>query len=103
MTTDTATTDFVLYEQTGRVVTLTLNRPAERNAIGSPDFCVALVEAVERANADAQVSCIIVTGAGSAFCAGGNVKTLAQKVGIGRGETPAASRALVAHARHFVA
>src|SRR6266403_1126064 len=82
-------TDFVHYEQAERVVTLTLNRPEERNAFGSHEFCAALVEAVERANADALVSCVILTGAGSAFCTGGNVKRMRDTGGIGLAANPA--------------
>jgi 2-(1,2-epoxy-1,2-dihydrophenyl)acetyl-CoA isomerase len=84
--------DFVLFEQAERVVTLTLNRPDERNALGSHAACAALADAVARANADASVSCIILTGAGSAFCAGGNVKKMLDRAGIGRQATPAATR-----------
>jgi len=83
---------FVTYEQTHRIVTLTLNRPAERNAIGSHEFFDALIDAVERANADQQVSCVIVTGAGSVFCAGGNIKTMRKTGGIGLSDNPAATR-----------
>jgi enoyl-CoA hydratase/carnithine racemase len=85
--------DLVLYEQTDHVVTLTLNRPDERNAFGTHEFCAALVDAVERANCDVQVSCVILTGAGSAFCAGGNVKKMLATGGIGLAENPAATRA----------
>jgi enoyl-CoA hydratase/carnithine racemase len=85
--------DFVIYDQSDRIVTLTLNRPDERNAIGSLEFCAALADAVQRANADTRVSCVIVTGAGSAFCAGGNVKTMLKTGGIGLAENPAATLA----------
>lgn len=84
--------DFVLYEKTGRIAKLTLNRPQERNALGSLEDCQALVEAVERANADPELSCVIVTGAGSAFCAGGNVKKMLDRDGMTRRETPVATR-----------
>jgi enoyl-CoA hydratase/carnithine racemase len=84
--------DFVLYERDNHVVTLTLNRPDERNAFGSHEFCAALVDAVERVNADANVSCVILTGAGSVFCAGGNVKKMLSTGGIGLAENPAATR-----------
>jgi enoyl-CoA hydratase/carnithine racemase len=85
--------DFVIYDQSDRIVTLTLDRPDERNAIGSLEFCAALADAVQRANADTRVSCVIVTGAGSAFCAGGNVKTMLKTGGIGLAGNPAATRA----------
>jgi 2-(1,2-epoxy-1,2-dihydrophenyl)acetyl-CoA isomerase len=87
-------TNFVLYEKTGRVVTLTLNNPDERNAIGTFEACAAVVDAVQRANDDKDVSVVILTGAGSAFCAGGNIKKMLDRVdSIGLAENPAATRA----------
>lgn len=65
----------VLYDQSGRVVTLTLNRPDTRNAL-SADVIDALVDGLERANADRSVSCVIVTGAGKGFSSGGNLHEL---------------------------
>lgn len=67
--------DPVLYEQHGRSVTLTLNRPASRNAL-SEDVVTALIAGLERADADTGVSCVILTGAGESFCAGGNLKEI---------------------------
>jgi 2-(1,2-epoxy-1,2-dihydrophenyl)acetyl-CoA isomerase len=87
-------TDFVLYEQTGRVVTLTLNNPDERNAIGTHEACMAVVDALQRANSDTGVSVVILTGAGSAFCAGGNIKKMLDRSSsIGLRENPGATRA----------
>jgi enoyl-CoA hydratase/carnithine racemase len=83
--------DFVLYESRDRIATLTLNRPDERNAIGTHAACAAVVDALRRANADPEIRCIIVTGAGTAFCAGGNVKKMLDRDGISRQETPAAT------------
>ncbi|HEX4598312.1 MAG TPA: crotonase/enoyl-CoA hydratase family protein [Burkholderiaceae bacterium] len=83
---------FIHLEQAGRVVTLTLNRPEERNAIGSHEDCAELVAAVEGAAADPQVAVLIVTGAGSAFCAGGNLKAMRARSGIGALDSPLATR-----------
>ena len=71
-------TDPVLYEQTGAVVRVTLNRPDLRNPL-SGEVIDALIAAVKRADADKGVSCVVLTGAGKSFCAGGNlneIKTL---------------------------
>ncbi|RDK06594.1 crotonase/enoyl-CoA hydratase family protein [Cupriavidus lacunae] len=68
----------VLYEQDGGVVTLTLNDPATRNAL-SPDIIDTLLAHVERINADLSVGCVILTGAGKAFCSGGNVKKIGER------------------------
>jgi enoyl-CoA hydratase/carnithine racemase len=84
---------FILYEKTGRVVTVTLNRPETRNAIGSFEDCEALIGAVERAGADPEVSALILTGAGSAFSAGGDLKGMRDRNGIGPLATPADTRA----------
>lgn len=84
---------YLRYEQSARVVTMTIDRPAERNAIGELEHCEALVAAFERAQADAGVSCVILTGAGSAFSAGGNLRAMQERRGIGRLDTPMATRA----------
>lgn len=86
--------DFVIYEKTDRIVTLTLNNPDERNAISSFESCDALVDALKRADSDAGVSVVILTGNGSAFCAGGNIKTMLDREhGIGIADNPANTRA----------
>jgi enoyl-CoA hydratase/carnithine racemase len=76
----------VRYEQAGRVVTLTLNRPDTRNAL-SIDVVEALVEGLRKANADRSVSCVILAGAGAGFCSGGNLHelrdlTVGRKLGV---------------------
>ncbi|GAC1624771.1 MAG: crotonase/enoyl-CoA hydratase family protein [Nevskia sp.] len=83
---------FARYEQQDRVVTITLDRAAERNAIGELAHCDELVAALERVQADARVSCLILTGAGSAFSAGGNLRAMQQRRGIGGLDSPAATR-----------
>ncbi len=83
---------YIRTEQTGRVVTLTLDRPALRNAIGSHDDCAELVAAVERAAADPGVAALVLTGAGSAFCAGGDLAAMRERRGIGPLESPLATR-----------
>ena len=52
------------------VCTLTVNRPEARNAMSGP-MMAALNEAVPRVAADPSVRCVVLTGAGGAFCAGG--------------------------------
>jgi len=64
------------YAQDGTIVTLTLNAPGIRNAISGSDMIDALVEACERLNADMSARVAILTGAGSAFSSGGNVKKM---------------------------
>jgi len=54
------------------VARVTLNRPEKRNAL-SLDLRVALADALEAHGADDEVRCVVLTGAGSAFCAGMDV------------------------------
>lgn len=84
---------FVSYEKSGRVVTVTFQRPDTRNAVAEHEDCADLVEALERANADPEISALILTGAGSAFSAGGNLKNMRDRVGIGPQASPAETRA----------
>ncbi|HYZ32028.1 MAG TPA: crotonase/enoyl-CoA hydratase family protein [Crenalkalicoccus sp.] len=77
--------DYVLWEQDGPVVTLTLNAPEKRNAISSFEECDAVVEACTRVNRDRAIRCVILTGAGSAFCSGGDLKAMRDRRGIMQG------------------
>lgn len=74
--------DFLLVERDGAVVTATLNRPDERNAISEQ----AHIEAIERfcaaMTADRGIKAVVLTGAGTAFCAGGNVKSMRDRAGM---------------------
>jgi 2-(1,2-epoxy-1,2-dihydrophenyl)acetyl-CoA isomerase len=61
---------------TDRVATLTMNRPERRNAM-SAEIMAGLEEALPRLAQDPEVGAIVLTGAGPAFCAGGDVKSMA--------------------------
>jgi 2-(1,2-epoxy-1,2-dihydrophenyl)acetyl-CoA isomerase len=76
-------TDFLLFERAGAVVTLTMNRPELRNALSGADAIEAIVEACERVNRDRSVRAVILTGAGTAFSSGGNLKTMRESIGSG--------------------
>ncbi|MDR7156431.1 enoyl-CoA hydratase/carnithine racemase [Sphingobium xenophagum] len=67
----------VLYRQDDHVVTLTLNLPELRNPVSEQSVIEGLVAAMERMNADKSVRAAILTGAGSAFSSGGNLKAMA--------------------------
>ncbi|MBV9066271.1 MAG: enoyl-CoA hydratase/isomerase family protein, partial [Methylobacteriaceae bacterium] len=79
------------YAEEGGIVTLTMNMPEIRNAISSPEMIDALVEACERLNADLNARVAILTGAGTAFSSGGNVKKMLQS-GETRADLPAQTR-----------
>jgi enoyl-CoA hydratase/carnithine racemase len=65
----------LLVERAGWVEVLRLNRPHVLNAL-SPALVQALHVAVERASADDGVGCILVTGEGRSFCAGGDLTAM---------------------------
>lgn len=84
---DTKTADLLAYEEDS-VVVITLNRPDARNAM-SGEMNQGLAEALDYAERSASVRAIVLTGAGGAFCAGGDVKGMnARNKGSGeRGPT----------------
>ena len=58
------------------IVTLTLNDPATLNAISDLPMIEALLASMAAAEADPAARVIVLTGAGSAFSAGGNIKAM---------------------------
>ncbi|MEM7269618.1 MAG: enoyl-CoA hydratase-related protein, partial [Pseudomonadota bacterium] len=68
--------DKLIIEQSGHVVTLTLNQPETMNAITDADMVQAIVDAMDAINRDQSVRCAIITGAGRAFSSGGNIKKM---------------------------
>jgi enoyl-CoA hydratase/carnithine racemase len=71
----------LLFEKNGPLVQLTINRPDTRNPLGEEGDGELFAEACARINADREVRCVILTGAGSAFSAGGNVKAMRERSG----------------------
>jgi methylglutaconyl-CoA hydratase len=69
----------VLYEVRPPAALVTLNRPDRRNAI-SRALVAAASEAFVRARDDASVRCVILTGAGSSFCAGMDLAELSDSI-----------------------
>lgn len=70
----------------GEVGVVVLHRPHRRNAL-SDEMLHALARVVERFEADPGVAVVLITGAGGAFCAGGDVKEFAARGGEGGGST----------------
>jgi len=64
------------YEQEGHVVTLTLNEPDRRNPLTGNTAVQELLEAIGRIEDDGSVRVVIVTGAGTAFSSGGNIRDM---------------------------
>jgi enoyl-CoA hydratase/carnithine racemase len=74
-------------ERRGNVGVLTLNRPNALNAVNA-ELAVAAGAALEEAQADPEIRVVVLTGAGRAFCAGADLKELAQGKRIDDREHP---------------
>ncbi len=75
----------------GHVTTLTLNRPDMMNALGADGDGDEFVAACDAINTDMEVRCVILTGAGRAFSAGGDVKAMKERSGNFGGTPPGIS------------
>lgn len=73
---------FLLVDRDGPIVTATINRPDVRNAISSQADITAIESFCAGVTADLSIRAVVLTGAGRAFCAGGNVKDMAAKRGM---------------------
>ncbi|MBV45238.1 MAG: enoyl-CoA hydratase [Rhodobiaceae bacterium] len=73
--------EWLKFEKEGHIVTLTMNRPEIRNPLGESDDVKNFEEASSLINNDRDVRCVILTGVGAAFSAGGNVKNMKEKKG----------------------
>ena len=67
----------------GGVLTVTLNDVARRNALSS-DLLIELVDVLDAADADDAVRVVVLTNAGSVFCAGANLSEQSSRTGGGR-------------------
>lgn len=74
-TTATDSAESVTHDRDGMISTITLNRPDRLNAV-DPSTHVLLQQRLAEADRDPDTRVIVVTGAGSAFCAGGDVKSM---------------------------
>ncbi|HXQ12785.1 MAG TPA: crotonase/enoyl-CoA hydratase family protein [Caulobacteraceae bacterium] len=71
----------LVLEKRGHVGLLTLNRPESLNALGAPGDGDAVAAVCEQVNADQDIRCVVLTGAGRAFSAGGDVKAMKARQG----------------------
>lgn len=81
----------IIVERDSAIVTITLNIPERRNPISTLPVIDALEAALRRADDDISVGAVILTGAGSAFSAGGDLKQMAPGQGL-RAALPAETR-----------
>jgi 2-(1,2-epoxy-1,2-dihydrophenyl)acetyl-CoA isomerase len=70
-----ANASVILEERSGAILTVRLNRPDRLNAL-NVELATALAAALRRASEDASVRCVVLTGAGRAFCGGGDIGVL---------------------------
>ncbi len=70
--------DLLLVERRDHIAIVTINRAEQRNALGFGDDGDVVRAAVRALNADRDVRCVVLTGAGSAFSAGGDLRQLRQ-------------------------
>ncbi len=82
------TTDVLIETTVDGVAVLTLNRPDSLNALNT-ELMRRLAEAVRKAADDEAVRCVVLTGAGRGFCAGGDVRAISKAADAqATGDTP---------------
>ena len=81
-------TDQLLVEKENGVATIILNRPEARNAL-STQLTPVLRRMIAQMGEDREVGALLITGAGSAFCSGGDIK------GMGKGEPQSSQQRIV--------
>lgn len=73
---------FLQVEHEDAILTVRMNRPEARNALTEPEFFQEFVDLCGAVRRDRSVKVMILTGNGSAFCAGGNVKDMRDRGGV---------------------
>jgi enoyl-CoA hydratase/carnithine racemase len=84
--------DLLIQQLDGHILTITINLPEKRNPISDVAMVDALCDAFDAADQDINVRCVILTGAGSAFCSGGDLKQMRPDSGGLRASVPAQTR-----------
>jgi 2-(1,2-epoxy-1,2-dihydrophenyl)acetyl-CoA isomerase len=89
--------DVLFDKRPSGVAVLTLNRPDSLNAMGG-ELMPLLAQYLDECASDSKVRCVVLTGAGRAFCAGGDVKGMAARKDIlgGNGDMPTSISTLIA-------
>jgi 2-(1,2-epoxy-1,2-dihydrophenyl)acetyl-CoA isomerase len=70
--------EILLYQVNDGVAVITLNRPQQANALND-QMIHELFDAAFRCDADASIRAVVLTGAGKAFCAGGDLQSMAEQ------------------------
>ena len=77
---------FLRQEKQGHVLLLTMSSPETRNALTNDEQFADFEETCAAINNDMSILAVILTGEGSAFCAGGNVKDMRDRTGLFSGD-----------------
>ena len=75
----------IIYTKEESIASITLNRPDTRNTF-SPEMLEGIYEGMEDAAKDDKVRVLVLTGTGQAFCAGADVKAMAERFNPPSGE-----------------
>jgi 2-(1,2-epoxy-1,2-dihydrophenyl)acetyl-CoA isomerase len=78
--------NFLTRERHDHVLLLTMSSPDTRNALTGPEQFEDFEQTCAEVNDDASVRAVVLTGEGSAFCAGGNVKDMRDRKGLFAGD-----------------
>jgi enoyl-CoA hydratase/carnithine racemase len=84
--------DQILQSRDGGILTITLNMPEKRNPISDVSVVEQLCDAFMAADQDMSVRCVILTGAGTVFSSGGDLKQMRPDSGGLRAALPAETR-----------
>lgn len=84
--------DFLQLERRGPIAILTMDRQESLNAIGTHEDCQNIIATFERIRDNRGISAVILTGKGKAFSAGGNLKGMKDRTGIGVLDQPDSTR-----------
>lgn len=83
--------EFLIYEQDGPIVTLTMNQPERRNTLTGNNAVAEFISAIDRIQDDPRVRCVILTGNGPSFSAGGDIREMKRQA------TPDVSEMAIRH------
>ena len=92
----------LLTERRGTTLVLTISDPATRNTL-SAQVIAAGIEALGVAEADPEVRCVVLQGAGGHFCAGGNVQGLVERRAPAKRRSGACSTICITGSRRWPA
>jgi enoyl-CoA hydratase/carnithine racemase len=71
--------NFLLYSQENHIVTLTMNQPERRNPLTGNSAVAEFLTAIDRIHDDTSVRCVVLTGNGPSFSAGGDIQEMSRQ------------------------